>query len=88
VITRAVTVQAPAGQVWRWLVQIGQDRGGLYGYDWLENALGMHIHSGREIREEWQHLAVGDQVRLVPGAGWERRKAWRCSSPGWSPAGP
>ena len=69
VITRAVTVRAPAGQVWRWLVQIGQDRGGLYSYDWLENMLGLRIHSAPEIRDEWQHLTTGDQVRLVP-PGW------------------
>lgn len=69
VITRGVTVRAPPGEVWRWLVQIGQDRGGMYSYDWLENLLRLRIHSAREIREEWQHLAAGDQVRLVP-RGW------------------
>jgi hypothetical protein len=25
--TRAITIDAPAGQVWRWLVQVGQGRG-------------------------------------------------------------
>ena len=55
--------------MWRWLVQIGQDRGGLYSYDWLENMLGLRIHSTREIREEWQHLTAGDQVRLA-SPGW------------------
>jgi hypothetical protein len=69
VITRGVTVRAPAEQVWRWLVQIGQDRGGLYSYDWLDNMLGLRINSAREIREEWQHLTPGDEVRLVP-RGW------------------
>lgn len=67
--TRAVTVLAPPREVWRWLVQIGQDRGGLYSYDWLENLLRLHIHSADEVRDEWQHLAVGDRVRLVP-RGW------------------
>jgi hypothetical protein len=71
VTTRAVSIDAPAGEVWRWLVQIGQDRGGMYSYDWLENIAGLHIHSTGEIREEWQHLAPGDQVRLVP-KGWLR----------------
>ena len=69
VTTRAVTVAAPAEEVWRWLVQIGQDRGGMYSYDWLENILGLRIHSADRIREEWQHLAAGDRVRLV-------RKGW------------
>jgi hypothetical protein len=33
VTTRAVTIHAPAGVVWQWLVQIGQGRGGWYSYD-------------------------------------------------------
>jgi hypothetical protein len=69
VITRAVTVEAPAEEVWRWLVQIGQGRGGMYSYEALENALGLDIHNADEIRPEWQHLAVGDEVRLVR-RGW------------------
>lgn len=69
VITRAVTVEAPAEEVWRWLVQIGQGRGGMYSYEGIENALGLDIHNADEIRPEWQHLAVGDEVRLVR-RGW------------------
>lgn len=69
VITRAVTVEAPAEEVWRWLVQIGQGRGGMYSYEGLENAFGLDIHNADEIRPEWQHLAVGDEVRLVR-RGW------------------
>src|SRR5881628_3529505 len=34
--TRAITINAPADQVWPWLVQIGQDRAGFYSNDWLE----------------------------------------------------
>lgn len=64
--TMAVSVAAPPDEVWAWLVQIGQDRGGMYSYDWLENLVGLSIHSAREIREEWQHLAVGDRVVVVP----------------------
>ena len=64
--TLAVGVDAAPDTVWAWLVQIGQDRGGMYSYDWLENAVGLHIHSAEEIREEWQQLAVGDRVVVVP----------------------
>jgi hypothetical protein len=68
VTTRAVTVDAAPAEVWAWLVQIGQDRGGMYSYDWLENIFGLDIHSTREIRAEWQHPHVGDRVVLVrPG---------------------
>ena len=69
IITRAVSIEAPAAEAWRWLVQVGQDRGGMYSYDRLDNLLGLHIHSTSEIREEWQHLTVGDQVWLIP-RGW------------------
>jgi hypothetical protein len=68
VMTRAVTVDASAGEVWRWLVQMGQDRGGLHSYDWLENVAQLRIRSADRIRPEWQRLRVGDAVRLVrPG---------------------
>ena len=68
VTTRAVTVEAPSDEVWRWLVQIGQNRGGFYSYDWLQNAAGLRIHSADWICPEWQQLRVGDVVRLVrPG---------------------
>jgi hypothetical protein len=65
-MTLAVTVEASAEEIWAWLVQIGQDRGGMYSYDWLENLLGLQIHSAGEIRQEWQHLAAGDRVVVVP----------------------
>ncbi len=64
--TYAVTVEAPADIVWSWLVQIGQDRGGMYSYEWLENLFGLDIHNTDQIRAEWQHLAVGDAVWVVP----------------------
>lgn len=70
----AVSVGAPPEAVWPWLVQIGQDRGGMYSYDRLENAIGLHIRSATEIREEWQSLAVGDVVTVVP-PGWAGMEA-------------
>ena len=38
----------------------------MYSYDWLENLVGLDIRTTDEIREEWQHLAVGDRVVVVP----------------------
>lgn len=64
--TRAITVGAPCAEVWPWLVQIGQDRGGWYSYDWLENLFGLGIHSTDELHGEWQHLTVDDVVRASP----------------------
>lgn len=73
--TRAVTIKAPPEQVWRWLVQLGVERGGLYSYDWLENLANLDVHSADEIVPELQDLEVGDLVRLAPErmgseAGW------------------
>lgn len=66
VATRAVTVNAPADAVWPWLVQLGQARGGFYTYDVLENLVGCQIHNADRVVSRWQHLAVGDEVRLHP----------------------
>jgi hypothetical protein len=65
--TRAVTVDAPAEDVWRWLVQIGQDRGGFYSYDWLENLAGCHLHSAEDIRADWQDRRAGDLLQIFDG---------------------
>jgi hypothetical protein len=61
--TNAVSIERPAAEVWPWLVQLGQGRGGLYSYDWLENLLGCDVHSvDRLVPELQQPLAVGDRV--------------------------
>ncbi len=65
--TRAISIGAPPDAVWPWLLQLGQGRGGLYSYDWLENALGCDIHSVDRIVPELQHLGVGDIVSLRKG---------------------
>ncbi len=65
-VTHAVTVHAPAADVWRWLVQIGQGRGGFYSYDWLMNLFGAEMRSADRVVPELQQLAVGDTVRMVP----------------------
>jgi len=67
VTTRAISVKAPAAAVWPWLVQLGQNRGGFYTYDVLENLMGLDIHSAAAIRPEWQDLHAGeDYVTLDP----------------------
>ncbi len=67
--TRAITVRASAEQVWPWLAQLGQGRGGFYSYDFLENLVGCDIHSADRIVPEWQDVGVGDEVRFAPGVG-------------------
>jgi hypothetical protein len=66
VATRAITIRATPGEVWPWIAQIGQGRGGFYSYDVLENLVGADIHNADRIVAEWQDLEVGDEVRLAP----------------------
>lgn len=66
--THAITINAPAADIWPWLVQMGQHRGGFYSYTWLENLVGCHMSNADEIVPEWQDLKVGDKVWLHPKA--------------------
>ncbi len=66
VATRAVGIDAPVAAVWPWLAQMGQGRGGLYSYDWLENLVGCQIHSADRIVAQWQGVSEGDEFRLHP----------------------
>ncbi len=68
-MTRAVTIDAPVERVWPWLAQIGQDRGGFYSYDWLENLAGCRLRNADRIHPEWQHRTVGETVLLHPANG-------------------
>jgi hypothetical protein len=65
VATRAVRIEAPPAAVWPWLVQMGSGRGGAYTYDWIQNLLGLDMHSADEILPQFQDLKVGDE----PGLG-------------------
>jgi hypothetical protein len=64
--TRAITIRAGVDDVWPWIVQLGQGRGGFYSYDRWENLVGCDIHSALQIDPGWQHLDVGEPVRLAP----------------------
>lgn len=67
--TEGVWIDRSAAEVWPWLVQMGQDRGGLYGYELVENSVALHHRNADRIHPEWQNLAPGDVVRLTP-EGW------------------
>ena len=90
VATRAIDIEAPASAVWPWLAQMGPaPRGGAYTYDWIENLLGLDMHSADTILPEFQHPQVGDTIgygpnhmrieRLEPG----RVLAWRSEDGNW-----
>jgi hypothetical protein len=61
VATRAITVDAPRSAVWPWIAQLGPyPRGGAYTFDWIENLLGLNMHSVDRVLPEYQHPEVGD----------------------------
>ena len=65
--THAITIDAPAGDVWPWLVQMGYRRGGLYSYDWLDRLFRiLDQPSATQVLPEFQRLAVGDKILLGP----------------------
>jgi hypothetical protein len=63
--TRGITIEAPADDIWPWLVQMGYGRGGWYSIDQLD----MRAKSADRIVEEWQALAVGDVIPAHPSGG-------------------
>ena len=63
VATRAITIDAPASAVWPWIAQMGPSpRGGAYTYDWIENLLGLDMHSADRVLPEYQHPQIGDTL--------------------------
>ena len=90
VSTRAVTIGAPATVVWPWLAQMGPSpRGGAYTYDWIENLLGLDMHSADRVLLEFQHPEVGDTIALGPNRMRIERVepgrvlAWRSEDGNW-----
>lgn len=64
--TEGVWIDRAAADVWPWLVQMGQDRGGLYSYEILENSFGLYHCNADRIHPEWQQLEPGDVIRFAP----------------------
>lgn len=61
VSTRAIEIRARAADVWPWLAQMGPaPRGGAYTYDWIENVLGLDMHSVDHVLPEFQNPEPGD----------------------------
>jgi len=66
VATRAISIEARPSDVWPWLAQLGQNRGGFYTYDWLESLAGVEIRNVDTIVPDLQIRTVGDDVNLAP----------------------
>jgi hypothetical protein len=90
VATRAVDIDASPADVWPWIAQMGPaPRGGAYTYDWIENLLGLGMHSVDRVLPEFQAPQVGDTIgygsnrmrveRVEP----EHVLAWRSEDGNW-----
>jgi len=76
--THAITIDAPAERIWRWLVQIGQERAGFYSDSaWWDKVVDFYYHvlsreQGRtrvryqkrdtNIVSDWQELHTSDAI--------------------------
>ena len=70
VADRAAVIDAPPGQIWPWLVQLGKGRAGWYMPMRLERLLPGSWRGARTIDPRWQTLAAGDRTPdYGPGAG-------------------
>ena len=67
--THAVTVQAEPAEVWPWLAQIGQGRGGFYTYELLENL----VPSRKHLADERIARSPQRSSQLGLGHGWKDR---------------
>ncbi|MFC2036029.1 hypothetical protein ACFLUJ_07935 [Chloroflexota bacterium] len=64
----AITINATPADVWPWIVQLGQNKGGFYSYELLENIVGSKIHNADNIVPEFQNTVIGDKVAMTPKA--------------------
>jgi hypothetical protein len=66
--THAISIEAPPEQVWPWIAQIGQGRGGFYTFERLENVFGCQLTNADKILPGHQQPIVGDEIKLHPTA--------------------
>ncbi len=90
VSTRAVNIGAPTSAVWPWIAQMGPaPRGGAYTYDWIENLLGLDMHSVDRVLPQFQQPQIGDTIGYGPNlmrlerVDPERVLAWRSDDGNW-----
>jgi hypothetical protein len=79
--TRAITIHASADRVWPWLAQLGQDRGGFYSFDLLENIVGSEMPTVDVPRPDKQTWQLGDKLWMYPsdkagGAGFATLRSY------------
>jgi len=61
--TRAILINAPKPEAWKWLIQLGADRGGFYSYTFIERAMGYETRYQDMIKPEFSSIKTGDVIR-------------------------
>ena len=90
VSTRAIEIEASPADVWPWLAQMGPGRrGGAYTYDWIENLLGLDMHTVDRVLPDFQHPEIGDTIGLgsnqmrIERVESEHVLSWRSEDGNW-----
>lgn len=69
--TNAIDIAAPPQQVWPWIAQLGDTRGGFYSYTFIEDRIGsvmgaadyaVNYENADRIHTEWQNPQPGDVI--------------------------
>lgn len=69
--TNGITIDAPPEQVWPWIAQLGDTRGGYYSYTFIENRIGsltgaadykVIYRNADRIVPEWQNPVPGQEI--------------------------
>jgi hypothetical protein len=64
--TRAITVHAPADEVFPWLAQLGQNRAGFYSFELLEDLAGAEMPRAETLLVGGQDWQPGDMLWMYP----------------------
>jgi hypothetical protein len=73
-MTLTRVVDATPEDVWPWLMQLGNRRGGLYSYDWLDRLFGvLDAPSATSLIPAYQRLQPGDVIPVGHGDGFPVR---------------
>ena len=69
--TNSATIDAAPAEVWPWIAQIADNRGGFYSFTWIEDRVGaltgaadyqVNYTNANGINGEWQNPKRGDQM--------------------------
>jgi hypothetical protein len=89
VSTKAISIDAPPGLVYKLLIQMGYKRGGWYGWDWFYNLTGSSDfvggHHAETIVPQLQRLRVGDRIEINQVVGYDVAELSPAgdAKPGW-----